>query len=163
MQNLTCSLVALAILAMRNGNYADAAKLFGQASVSPDAECFLEDVLAHNLEARALVSASSAGGLQNAVKAMSSAFQLLGEEDSEEEFESMSFGNDVEDLALAEELDATYSDGDHDLQDEQNANEDQVDAETLGEDQDLESGIQDDNIEVMTLSSCSGLSLKIKK
>lgn len=161
-ENLTCSLVALAILALRNGDYVDAARLLGQASVSPDSEKFLEDILAHNLEARALVSASSAGGLNEAVKAMSSAFQVLGEEDDEDEMHSMSYGDELEETAVHELMDATVQDSDHDLSDDEDAQDDEDESEEdIDEDQTLESGIREEDVEVVTLSSSSGIKLKI--
>lgn len=162
-QNLTCSLVALAILAIRNGDFEDASRLMGQASVSPDAENFLEDVLAHNLEARALVSASSSeGGLQEAVKAMSSAFQKLGEDDvDEDEMISMSFGDDIEEVALHELMDATELDTDHDLSDLEEVEEEEQDSELLDDDTELETGVRQEDVQVTALSSASGIILNL--
>lgn len=120
MENLTCSLVALAILATREGKFYDAARLLGQASVSPDSEKFLEDVLGHNLESRVLIDSCSRADspltdLGNAVRALSASLDAADRDDvDDDEYVAPVVGETVEDQADAEALDNAYAPDDSD-------------------------------------------------
>lgn len=164
MQNLTCSLVALAILAAREGKFYDAARLLGQAAVSPDSERFLEDVLGHNLESRVLIdSCSSADSplsdLSNAVRALSASLETAERKsgDDDDEVISVSYGDELQDLADSEALRQAYASDDSDNADDLDAefgagatDEDADDSE----DEAAEMGAtQDDESSIVTTSS----------
>lgn len=166
MENLTRSLAALAILALREGKFGDAARLLGQAAVAPDSEKFLEDTLAHNLEARVLIeSCSSAEAplnkLGEAVEALSSALESVDQEDDDsDEVQSMSYGNELADAAEAEELNAELgvdSDYDDDI-DAEFDDDDQIDDSQ--EEQEEETGVTQEDDQVVTLS-CSSIKLHL--
>lgn len=82
MKTLSGSLAALAIVAARDGQWTDAARLLAQAAVAPDTEDFLECELTDNFQASCLVnSVSSASGMSESVAALSAALELNAEEE----------------------------------------------------------------------------------
>ena len=93
MKTLSGSLAALALIAAREGQWTDVARLISQAASAPDAENFLECELADNFQASCLVnSVSSASGLNESVAALSAALELNAEE---EKHESLYEGDEI--------------------------------------------------------------------
>ncbi|QZE56676.1 hypothetical protein pEaSNUABM20_00140 [Erwinia phage pEa_SNUABM_20] len=115
MKTLTGSLAALAIIAAREGQWVDAARLLAQASVAPDTEDFLECELADNFEASCLVnSVSNASGVGESVAALSAALELNAEEEvaeplHDDEVISLNSDDEVEDELEDEQEDEVDS------------------------------------------------------
>lgn len=110
MKTLSGSLAALAIVAARDGQWTDVARLLAQAACAPDADDFLECELADNFQATCLVnSVSNASGLSESVTALSAALELNAEE---EQVESL-YGDD-EIISLNSPLDEEEEDTDDD-------------------------------------------------
>ena len=134
MKTLTGSLAALALVAVREGQWRDVARLLVQAANSPDCSEFLTCQLADNVEASTLVevcaapceSVSAAGSsLTDSVLALSAALETNASKEKSEslygddEFHSISLDDsedpeDEEDDLLLEdsELDEVEFDGD---------------------------------------------------
>ena len=98
MKSLSSSLAALAVLAVRDGNWEDAARMLSQASVAPDSEQFLEETLSGNYVVSAIVDSVSAGSipLSDSVAALSAALQIQGEEDEQQALSHSLYGDDEE-------------------------------------------------------------------
>ncbi|ARW58778.1 hypothetical protein HOS33_gp138 [Erwinia phage vB_EamM_Y3] len=128
MKTLSGSLAALALIAIRDGNWADAARLAAQAACAPDSDQFLECQLTENYEAQCLVdSFSSASGMTTAVTALSSALELDAEE---ERSESMYGDDEVDDINTDEESsddDFDFGEDDEEADDE---NDEFIDSES---------------------------------
>ncbi|AQT28616.1 hypothetical protein YOLOSWAG_136 [Erwinia phage vB_EamM_Yoloswag] len=114
MKSLSGSLAALALLAVRDGNMKDAARLLSQSAAAPDSELFLEETLADNYVASAIVNSVSEAkpSLADSVAALSSALEINAEEETQQamygddESLSVSFDDDTEiDLTLVDEED----------------------------------------------------------
>lgn len=85
MKTLSGSLAALAIVAARDGQWLDVARLLAQAAVAPDADQFLECELSDNFEANCLVnSVSGTSSMADSVAALSAALALNAEEEKAE-------------------------------------------------------------------------------
>ena len=158
MKTLTGSLAALAIVAVREGQWHDVARLIAQAAQSPDANEFLTCQLADNVEANTLVevcanpceSVSAAKpSLKESVQALSAA---LATNASEEKTKSLYEGDEFqESLSLGEPEDEPEEDDDDLLLDDDELEE----IEFNGED---EESNDDGEFE----SSSSGLRLRLK-
>lgn len=100
MKNICSSLIALAIVALRNGESDDAAKLFAQASYSDGVEDLLEELMADNYEAVSLCRSVSGnrGGIKDSIQALSAslAFEESGDL-YDDEFITQSSSKDDED------------------------------------------------------------------
>lgn len=85
MKTLSGSLAALAIVAARDGQWTDVARLLAQAASAPDADTFLECQLMDNYQAQCLVdSVSSNSSMSDSVAALSAALELNAEEERAE-------------------------------------------------------------------------------
>ncbi|QZE57348.1 hypothetical protein MPK71_gp139 [Erwinia phage pEa_SNUABM_1] len=122
MKTLSGSLAALAIVAARDGQWTDAARLLAQAAVAPDTEDFLECELADNFQASCLVnSVSSASGMAESVAALSAALELNAEEEQslyDDEVISLNSDEEVED---EDELEDELNDEDDSVESESSA------------------------------------------
>lgn len=136
MKTLTGSLAALAIVAVREGQWHDVARLLMQAAQSPDSDEFLTCQLSDNVEAHTLVevcaapceSVSAASpSLADSVQALSAALATNASDEKQrelygdDEFHSLSDGDELEDepddedddlLLESDELDEVEFDGD---------------------------------------------------
>lgn len=125
MKTLSGSLAALAIVAARDGQWTDAARLLAQASVAPDTEDFLECELADNFQASCLVnSVSSASGMNESVAALSAALELNAEEEQslyDDEVISLNSDEDVEDESEDEFNDEEEDDADDAIESDSSA------------------------------------------
>jgi hypothetical protein len=101
MKTLSGSLAALAIVAARDGQWTDVARLIAQAACAPDTEEFLECQLQDNFEANCLVnSVSGVENISESVSALSAALELNAEEENslyDDEVISLNSDEDVED------------------------------------------------------------------
>lgn len=121
MKTLSGSLAALAIVAARDGQWTDVARLLAQAANAPDTEDFLECQLQDNFEASCLVdSVSGHSPLSESVSALSAALALNAEEErvaslySDDEVISLNCNTEEDD----EIIDLGDDDEDEDLDDE---------------------------------------------
>lgn len=125
MKTLSGSLAALAIVAARDGQWTDAARLLAQAAVAPDTEDFLECELADNFQASCLVnSVSSASGMSESVAALSAALELNAEEEQslyDDEVISLNSDEDVEDESEDELNDEEEDDADDAIESDSSA------------------------------------------
>lgn len=99
MKSLSGSLAALAMLAARDGNWADAARMLSQAAVAQDSEEFLEDSLSGNYVVSAIVDSVSGAlsdSLSDSVAALSAALQIQGEEDEQSAISTALYGDEDE-------------------------------------------------------------------
>lgn len=121
MKTLSGSLAALAIVAARDGQWTDVARLLAQAACAPDAEDFLECELADNFEASCLVnSVSNASGMADSVAALSAALELNAEEEKAESLcddEVISLNSD-DDVEEEDELEDELEDEEEDNADD---------------------------------------------
>ncbi|QYW03105.1 hypothetical protein pEaSNUABM14_00145 [Erwinia phage pEa_SNUABM_14] len=115
MKTLSGSLAALAIVAARDGQWLDVARLLTQAAVAPDADQFLECELTDNFEANCLVnSVSSASSMADSVTALSAALALTAEEERAESL----YDDEVVSLNTSEDDSADDVEDEEDLDDE---------------------------------------------
>lgn len=122
MKTLSGSLAALAIVAARDGQWTDVARLIAQAAQVPDADSFLECQLMDNYQAQCLVdSVSNASSMSDSVAALSAALELNAEE---EKSNSLYDGDEVISLNSDEEGDDTDLDFDEEGDDEEEDEED---------------------------------------
>jgi len=121
MKSLSGSLAALAILAARDGNMEDAARMLSQAAVAPDSELFLEESLNGNYVVAAIVDSVSCtltNSMSESVAALSAALEIQGEEDRRAAISASLYGDDEEiDVSLASNEDE--DDVDFDLGDDE--------------------------------------------
>ncbi|MEG0373991.1 MAG: hypothetical protein RR672_00020 [Raoultibacter sp.] len=104
MKTLSGSLAALAIVAARDGQWTDVARLIAQAACAPDTEEFLECQLQDNFEANCLVnSVSGVENISESVSALSAALALNAEE---EKVAALYDGDEVISLNSTEEDDS---------------------------------------------------------
>lgn len=157
MKTLTGSLAALAIIAVREGQWHDVARLLAQAAQSPDANEFLTCQLADNIEANTFVEAcanpcesvsASTPSLKESVLALSAA---LATNDSNEKQKSLYDGDEFEESISLGELEEEPDEDDDLLLDDDELGEVEFD----GED---EESNDDGEFE----SSSSGLRLRLK-
>lgn len=107
MKSLSGSLAALAILAARDGNWSDAARMLSQAAVAPDSELFLEESLSGNYVVSAIVDSVSGvlgESLSDSVAALSAALEINDEQDQATALSNSLYGDD-------EEIDILDADG----------------------------------------------------
>lgn len=134
MSKVCSSLAALAMIAMREGQYVDAARLLAQAAVAPDSEAFLEETLANNFVAECMVNSvsSSQDSLSESIAALSASLVTVDEENKQselygdDEFHSLSNNMDdnmEDDSDIVFDLDPSIDDEDED-EDETNEEED---------------------------------------
>lgn len=117
MKTLSGSLAALAIIAMREDNLLDVARLLAQASTAPDVEEFLECQLSDCYETSCLVNTvSSMSTLSESVSALNDALQLNAEE---ERFESMYSGDSISQVNTDEPEDDVEFEFDEDIDDDE--------------------------------------------
>lgn len=155
MKTLTGSLAALAIVAVREGQWHDVARLLMQAAQSPDAEEFLTCQLSDNVEAHTLVevcaapceSVSSSNSLTDSVQALSAALATNASEEKQREL----YGDDEFHSLSEDELEDEPDDEDDLLLESDELEE----VEFEGEDED-----SNDDGEFQT--STSGLRIRIK-
>jgi len=127
MKTLSGSLAALAIVAAREGQWTDVARLLSQAAYAPDAEDFLECELADNFQASCLVnSVSNASGLNESVAALSAALELNAEEETavslcDDEVISLNSDSDEEDEFEDELSDEEEDDADDAIESDSSA------------------------------------------
>ncbi|QYW05501.1 hypothetical protein pEaSNUABM25_00145 [Erwinia phage pEa_SNUABM_25] len=115
MKTLSGSLAALAIVAARDGQWLDVARLLTQAAVAPDADQFLECELTDNFEANCLVnSVSGASSMADSVTALSAALALTAEEERAESL----YDDEVVSLNTSEDDSADDVEDEEDLDDE---------------------------------------------
>ncbi|QQO90287.1 hypothetical protein pEaSNUABM5_00145 [Erwinia phage pEa_SNUABM_5] len=121
MKSLSGSLAALAMLAARDGNWEDAARMLSQAAVAPDSELFLEESLAGNYVVAAIadsVSCTLSGSMSESVAALSAALEIQDEQDRRAALSASLYGDDEEiDVSLSSDEDE--DDIDFDLGDDE--------------------------------------------
>lgn len=118
MKNVCSSLVALALVALKNGEQHDAARFLSQASVAPDSDAFLEDVLTDNYQASVMVeSVSSSFTLSESIAALSASLEVVAQTEQsdamygDDDFHSVS-SDDDDDIEVEEEIDFGFGDED---------------------------------------------------
>ena len=124
MKSLSGSLAALAMLAARDGNWEDAARMLSQAAVAPDSELFLEESLAGNYVVSAIadsVSGVLGDSMAQSVAALSAALEIEDETDRQAALSHSLYGDEEinESLASSEDEDEVDFDLDEDEDDEQ--------------------------------------------
>lgn len=109
MKSLSGSLAALAMLAARDGNWEDAARMLSQAAVAQDSEQFLEESLSGNYVVSAIVDSVSgvlSTSMSESVAALSAALQIQGEEEEQAALSNSLYGeDDAIDLSLSHDSD----------------------------------------------------------
>lgn len=121
MKSLSGSLAALAMLAARDGNWEDAARMLSQAAVAPDSELFLEESLAGNYVVSAIadsVSGVLGDSMSQSVAALSAALEIVGEDDRQAALSHSLYG-DEEEVTTSLASDEDEDDVDFDLDDEE--------------------------------------------
>lgn len=99
MKSLSGSLAALAILAARDGNWSDAARMLSQAAVAQDSEHFLEETLSGDYVASAIVDSVSgvfSDSMSASVAALCAALEVNGEEEHRAALSNSLYGEDEE-------------------------------------------------------------------
>lgn len=124
MKSLSGSLAALAMLAARDGNWEDAARMLSQAAVAPDSELFLEESLAGNYVVSAIadsVSGVLGDSMSQSVAALSAALAIEDETDRQAALSHSLYGDEEIDVSLAstEDEDDVDFDLDEDEDDDQ--------------------------------------------
>lgn len=155
MKTLTGSLAALAIVAVREGQWHDVARLLMQAAQSPDAEEFLTCQLSDNVEAHTLVevcsapceSVSSGNSLTDSVQALSAALATNASEEKQREL----YGDDE-----------FHSLSDDELEDEPDDEDDLLLESDELEQVEFEGEDQESNDDGEFQTSTSGLRIRIK-
>lgn len=165
MKTLTSSLAALAIVAVREGQWHDVARLMIQAANAPDTNDFLECTLGDNIEADALVNSSMGAGcstssensLSKSVLALSAALEI----DADEEKRSGLYDDEFHSLSIeGDDSDSDEEEDDFDFGDEEDGDDLFIEDEDLSEmDNDEEEAEDEDEMS----ESSSGLRLRLKK
>lgn len=150
MKTLTGSLAALAIVAVREGQWNDVARLLVQAANSPDCSEFLTCQLADNVEANTLVEvcanpcesvSAASSSLTDSVLALSAALetnaskQKSNELYGDDEFHSISLDDDSEDPEDEDDLlleDSELDDVEFDGEDEESNDDGEFESSSSG-------------------------------
>lgn len=124
MKNICSSLIALAIVALRNGESNDAARLFSQAATCDGVEDLLEDLMGDNYEAVSLCRSISGnrGGIKDSIQALSSALAFEESGDLYDD-EFIAHSSDEDDVGVdndfLDEDDVEEDEDDLDIDDEE--------------------------------------------
>lgn len=156
MKTLSGSLAALAIVAVREGQWQDVARLLVQAAQSPDADEFLTCELSENVEAHTLVevcanpcvSTSGSSSLSDSVQALSAA---LATNASDEKQKSLYGDDDIISLS------------DDELEDEPDDEDDLLLESDELDEVDFDGNDEESDDDGEFASTSSGLRLRIKK
>lgn len=130
MKNTCSSLIALAIVALRNGESEDAARLFTHAAHSGGVEELLEDLMGDNIEAVSLCRSISGnrGSIKDSIQALSASLAF-------EESEGL-YDDDMISVNSSDEDD--LGGVDTDFLDDDEVEEDDLDIDDLDVDEDEE-------------------------